>query len=47
MDLSSQKKNKYFSEARTRLGRKMVIDSVFNNGRTTNQFKLDRKGVMI
>lgn len=47
MDLSSQKKNKYFSEARTRLGRKMVIDSVFNNGRTTNQFKLDRKGVMV
>ena len=47
MDLSTQKKNKYFTEARTRLGRKMVIDSVFNNGRSTNQFKLDRKGVVI
>jgi hypothetical protein len=46
MGLSTQKKNKYFTDARTRLGRKMIYQG-FNNGRTTKDYNLDTKGMML
>ena len=46
MGLSTQKKNKYFTDARTRLGRKMMYQG-FNNDRSTKHYNLDTKGMVL
>lgn len=47
MELSTQKKNKYFTESRTRLGRRLLVDHPLREGRVSNQFNLDSKGVLV
>ena len=46
MGLSVQKKNKYFTDARTRLGRKMMYQG-FTSDRTTKDYNLDTKGMIL
>ena len=46
MGLSVQKKNKYFTDARTRLGRKMMYQG-FTSDRTTKNYNLDTKGMIL
>tara|TARA_R110000796_G_scaffold168408_1_gene285356 strand:+ start:455 stop:1738 length:1284 start_codon:yes stop_codon:yes gene_type:complete len=47
MELSTQKKNKYFTESRTRLGRRLLVDHGLREGRVSNSFKTDSKGVLV
>ena len=47
MELSTQKKNKYFTESRTRLGRRLLVDHGLREGRVPNSFKTDSKGVLV
>jgi hypothetical protein len=47
MGLSTQKKNKYFTDARTRLGRKMMYQGFRYSNRTTKDYNLDTKGMVL